>query len=119
MWDEKDNEIVDKETKRNQEIEVLVDLENKEDTSRSYQQWMYIVIICRKGAGGVGAMWFEWFYLENVHGSFSTTIKYGTRRGNRILKTVFFYRDLFYACTKINIQSLLCFQLFSLNLGKF
>ena len=41
MWDdkyEKDNEIVDKETKRNQEIEVLVDLQNKEYASRSYQQ---------------------------------------------------------------------------------
>ena len=31
MWDEKDNEIVDTKTKGNQEIEVLVDLENKED----------------------------------------------------------------------------------------
>jgi len=38
MWNEKDNEIVDKKTKINQEIEVLVDLENKEDASRSYQQ---------------------------------------------------------------------------------
>jgi len=49
MWDEKyakTNEIVDKEAKRNQEIEILVDLENKEDASRSYQQWMYIVIMC-------------------------------------------------------------------------
>ncbi len=46
MWDEKDNGIVDKETKTNQEIEVVVDLQNKEDASRSYQQRMYIVIIC-------------------------------------------------------------------------
>lgn len=41
MWNEKyekSNEIVDKETKLNQEIEVLMDLHNKEDASRSYQQ---------------------------------------------------------------------------------
>ena len=59
MWNEKDNEIVDKKTKINQEIEVLVDLENKEDASRSYQQWMYIVIIC----GEEGQKWFEFFFL--------------------------------------------------------
>ena len=35
---EKANEIVDKETKRNQDIDVLVDLDNKEYASRSYQQ---------------------------------------------------------------------------------
>lgn len=55
---EKANEIVDKETKINQEIEVSVDLENTEDASRSYQQWMYFFIICDEE----GHKWFECFF---------------------------------------------------------